>query len=121
MQTKRILVPAIFTTLLLHSLCCLLPFLPLALGASNTVLALAGIAAGYQTWLMALQVVLLGIALYRAYRPAATRSDRIAFWLPLVLTVAVSSYTLLQHQQSEQMQQQTAIFGVKRFQNIHTK
>ncbi len=121
MQTKRILVPIIFTTLLLHSLCCLLPFLPLALGASNTLLALTGTVAGYQTWLIALQVALLSVALYRAYRPSATRNDRLAFWMPLLFTVAISAYTWLQHQEAKQMQQQTATFGIKRFQNIKAK
>ncbi|WP_448520142.1 hypothetical protein [Rhodoflexus sp.] len=121
MQTKRVLVPAIFTTLLLHSLCCLLPFLPLALGASNTVLAFAGTIAGYQTWIIALQVALLGVALYRAYRPAATKSDKVAFWMPLMLTLTIVGYTWFQHQESQQVQQETATFGVKRFQNINTK
>lgn len=121
MQTKRLLIPALFTAIVLHSLCCLLPFLPLALGTSSTLLAVAGTVSGYQTWIIVLQILLLGIALYRAYRPSATRSDRLAFWLPLLLTVVVSSYTWLQHEQSQRVQQQTATFGVKRFQNINVK
>ncbi|MCS7018274.1 MAG: hypothetical protein RMJ87_04000 [Cytophagales bacterium] len=121
MQAKRILVPAIFTTLLLHSLCCLLPFLPLAIGASNAMLALASTVAGYQTWLIALQLMLLGVAFYRAYRRGAKRSDRIAFWLPLLLSAVVAIYTWSQHRAVQQVQQQPATFGVKRLQNIGVK
>jgi hypothetical protein len=121
MQTKRILVPAIFTAVLLHSLCCILPFLPLALGASNTLLAFTGRVAGYQSWLIALQVVLLSVALYRAYRPSATRNDKLAFWFPLMLIISISAYTWFQHRELQQMQRQTATFGMKRFQNIKAK
>ncbi|MDW8211105.1 MAG: hypothetical protein RMJ44_08460 [Cytophagales bacterium] len=119
--TNCTLLPAIFITLLLHSFCCVLPFLPLALGAGNVIVAWISFFTGYQEWIIFLQAILLLIAGYRAYRSSGTKTDQLVFWFSLVLTIAVNFYTWRQHNGRQKLQVPVASFGIKRFQNIKIK
>lgn len=105
MMTKVLLGFQVFTSSLIHLLCCGLPLLLSIGGGLGIFMAIQA----YTSVLFVIQLIVFGLTFYQLYKPAiklrkGIRNQRLAFWFISVVSIILFFYPPLHWFKSEETQ-----------------